>query len=148
MVDLEKDKEEFFRYTLKWAMMIELLLEDHLSELEALGKYIDEPEKFKEVWNEVKFCQECLYNQAIEIAGFANECVTAKCPALPDWEELFNTGSKIYDYFYPLTKMEDYTKEVFKKAGEFNSRLRLIRKRLQEAGAEYITQDDGKEHLT
>lgn len=152
MIDLEKDKEEFFKYTLKWAMMVELLLEDHLSELEALGKYIDDSEKFKQVWNEAKFCQECIVNHSLEEAGFANECVTTKCPALPDWKELFNTASEMYDYFSPLTKMEDYTKEVFRKAGDFNSRLRSVRKKLEEAGMEFVAKDgykdDGKEHLT
>jgi len=145
--NLEKDKEEFFRYTLKWATTIELLLENHMSELLSLAKYADDIEEFKKVWKEATFCKDCIVDHCKELLGYASECLTAGCPALESWRELFNVADELHDFILPLNKMEDYTSEVFDKIAEYDRRLREIRKELEEAGMEIVGRDD-EEHIT
>ena len=144
LLDLTKDKERLFEYTLEWAITIELLLENHLSELIALGKYLDDPQDFKKRWEKTKFCKSCVVAHSLELKGYASECITGACPSSPSWKELQNLGSEMYQFFKPLKKIEHFTKPVFEKAKEFKTKLRDIRKALTEGNTkpniqEYIT---------
>lgn len=130
--DLAKDKKGFFEYTLKWAIAIELLLENHLSELIALEKYFDDPQEFKKQWEKTKFCKSCVVAHSLELMGYSSECITGACPYQPEWKELQNTADEMYNFFRPLKKIGDFTREVFEKAKEFRTKLRNIRKALTE----------------
>jgi len=150
--NLQKDKEKFFQYTLKWASTIELLLENHLSELLALSKYCG-TEQFKDVWGETTFCKDCILSHCKELIGYSSECLTQGCPSQDEWQDLFTTANELHDFLLPLTEMSDYTPEVFDKVAEYNHRLRQIRKKLEEAGVEFATKNkssmiiDEKEHI-
>lgn len=131
MIDLTKNKEKFLEYTLKWTLRVELLLENHLSELIALEKYAKNINELKKKAEELMFCQECVANHALELSGYASECITGDCPNPSAWNELFKLCDEMYDYFAPLTKLEDYTQEVFDKAKRYDFKLRSLRKRLE-----------------
>jgi len=142
--DLTKDKKKFFQYTLEWAMTIELLMENHLSELIALEKYLDDPADFRKHWEETNFCKSCVVAHSLELKGYASECITGACPSQPEWRELQSVATEMYQFFGPLKKIEDFTRDVFKKAKEFDTKLRNIRKALTEGDnthkvEEYIT---------
>ena len=149
MKDLQSDKKEFFRYTLKRALGIELLTENHLADLLALSKYVDQIQEFKERWKDVDFCKGCISAHCLELQSYGSECLTSQCPAQPEWRELARIADELYDFIEPLEKPEQYNKEVFDKVTDFSTRLRDVRKRLEEAGKGVIVlKDDGKEHLT
>jgi len=148
MKDLESDKLAFCNYTVKWATTIELLLENHLSELLAMRKYVGKPE-FKDVWHQTDFCKDCGVSHAKELLGYSSEAITGGGCGDPElWQEMFTIADELHDFLFPLTKPEDYTPEVFDKIAQFNSRLREVRKKLEEAGIKYIARKDEKEHLT
>lgn len=130
MKDLTSSKIDLQKYTLKSIMFLIPLIENHLSELIAIGRYLDEPEKFRNAWVQTDFCRECLVRHGGEIGGYALECVRGYCNPASAWRDLHNLGSEMYDYFEPLKRIEDYTREVFDKAQEFVTRLRGIRKQL------------------
>lgn len=153
MAELEKDKTKFFRETLKDSLAIELLMENHLAKLLALSRYVGEPEELQKRLADVTWCKECVENHCLELGrGYSSECLTGACPAQPEWKELASICDELYDFLYPLEKVEQYTKKVFDKVSEFDSRLRDVRKKLEEAGKTVLGglryQDDGKEHLT
>lgn len=140
MKDLTQSKADLQKYTLKHVMLLIPLIENHLSELIAIGEYLDDPEKFDQIWKEAEFCIECLPRHGGEMAGYSLECIRGYCSPETGWRELHNFGSEIYDFFDKdnpegHTKKEDFTKETFKDCQEFVTRLRQIRKRL--------TGDDG-----
>lgn len=143
MKDLTKDKKSLYEYTLEWVITIELLLENHLSELIALEKHLDKPEEFKKHWEKTKFCKSCVVAHSLELKGYSSECITGACPSEPEWKDLQNLGSEMYKFFKPLRKIEDFTREVFEKAKEFRTKLRNIRKTLTEEDSrkveEFIT---------
>lgn len=130
--DLTKDKKKFFQYTLEWAMTIELLMENHLSELIALEQYLDDAADFRKHWEETNFCKSCVVAHSLELKGYASECITGVCPSQPEWKELQNVATEMYQFFSPLKKIEDFTREVFEKTKEFRTKLRNIRKALTE----------------
>ena len=135
-------------YTTKWATTIELLLENHLSELLALSKYVDNPEEFKEVWHETFFCKDCAISHSKELLGYASEAITGGGCGNPElWQELFNIANELHDFLVPLTKPEDYSKEVFDKIADYDSRLRAVRKKLEDAGMQFIQKERKQEHL-
>ena len=145
--NLEKDKAQFCLYTMKWATTIELLLENHLSELLALSKYAG-TEQFKDVWHEATFCKDCIESHAKELMGYASEALTGGgCGDPETWQELFTTADELHDFILPLNEMEDYTSEVFDKIADFDYKLRQIRKRLEETGVEFAKKDDKNEHI-
>lgn len=144
MRNLTQDKTALERYTLKHVMSLIPLIENHLSELVAIGQYKDDPEKWDEVWEEEEgeadFCIECLPRHGGEMMGYSEECIRGHCTNESVWRDLRNFGSEIYDYFDENspeghTKKEDYTRKTFEECQEFVTRLRSIRKRL--------TGDDG-----
>ena len=144
LLDLAKDKKKFFEYTLKWAMSIELLIENHLSELIALEQYLKDPQEFRRQWEKTKFCKGCVVAHSLELMGYSSECITGACPFQPAWKELQNTADEMYNFFKPLKKIEQFTREVFERAKEFRTKLRNIRKALTEDNTEpniqeYIT---------
>lgn len=141
LIDLIKDKKRLFEYTLEWAITIELLLENHLSELIALEKYLEDPEEFKKRWEKTKFCKSCVVAHSLELKGYASECITGACPSSPSWKDLQNLGSEMYQFFKPLEKIEDFTREVFDKSKEFRTKLRDIRKALTEDNTEHKIQE-------
>lgn len=144
MKNLTESKVDFHSYTLKRVMFIIPLVEDHLSDLIAIGAYLDDPEKFRDAWVETDYCRECLVRHGGELGGYGQECIRGKCVSTRAWKDLRNFGSEIYDFFEPKKKIEDYTKEVFTQIQEFVTRLRDIRKRLTSDDGEHIT--DG-EHI-
>ena len=141
MKDLTESKLDIQSQNLKRVMFIIPLIEDHLSDLVAIGAYLDDPNKFMWAWVETKYCRECLVRHGGEIGGRGQECIRGECTPLRAWKDLRNLGSEIYDFFEPKKKIEDYTKEVFEKAQEFVARLRTIRKRLIEGEGEHITEE-------
>jgi len=140
MKDLTSSKVDLHAYTLKSIMFLIPLVENHLSELVAIGAYLNDPDKFKLGWVRTDFCRECLVRHGGEIGGYALECIRGACDPTSAWADLHNLGSEIYDFFEPKKKIEDYTKEVFEKAKEFVARLRDIRKRLISGDGEHITE--------
>jgi len=136
MRNLTQDKTALEKYTLKHVMSLIPLIENHLSELVAIGKYRDDPQKWEEVWEEEEgeadFCIECLPRHGGEMMGYSEECIRGHCTNEDAWRDLRNFGSEIYDYFSPggHTEKEDYTKETFEECQKFVIRLRSIRKRL------------------
>lgn len=134
--DLTKDKKKFFEYTLKWAMAIELLIENHLSELIALEEYLKDPEEFRKQWEKTKFCKGCVVAHSLELIGYSSECVTGACPYQPAWKELQNVADEIYNFFKPLKKIEDFSRKVYEEAKKFRTKLRNIRKALTEDNTE------------
>ena len=137
-MDLTKDKKQLEKYTKKWTLTIMLLTENHLSELIAIGEYVNDKEKFIKMWKETSFCKACVENHFLELQGYGSECVTGACYPLGVWRDLQNLSSEAYDFFKPLTKIEQYTREVFDKAQEFVTRLRSIRKRLTSEDEHHI----------
>ena len=143
MKDLTQSKADLQKYTLKKVMGIIPLVENHLSDLIAIGRYKDNPEEWNKVWQEegeADFCIECLPRHGGEMMGYGEECIRANCSPENAWRDLHNFGSEIYDFFdkdnpQGHTKKENFTKETFKDCQEFVTRLRQIRKRL--------TGDDG-----
>ena len=140
MKDLTSSKIDLQAYTLKSIMFLIPLIENHLSELVAIGCYLDDPEKFREAWVETDYCRECLVRHSGEIGGYALECIRAACNPGSAWADLHNLGSEMYDFFEPKKKIEDYTKEIFTQVQEFVARLRDIRKRLTSEDGEHITE--------
>ena len=138
MKDLTSSKVDLQKYTLKSIMFLIPLIENHLSELIAVGQYLDEPEKFRSAWVQTDFCRECLVRHGGEIGGYALECIRGYCSPESAWRDLHNLGSELYDFFDEKTKIEDYTKEVFDRAQEFVTRLRSIRKRLTSEDEHHI----------
>lgn len=139
MKDLTKSKIDLQAYTLKSIMFLIPLIENHLSELVAIGSYLDEPEKFREAWVQTDFCRGCIVRHGGEIGGYALECIRGACDPTSAWRDLHNLGSEMYDFFEPKKKIQDYTKEVFEKAQEFVTRLREIRNRLTGGDGEHIS---------
>lgn len=141
--ELAKDPKKFFEYTLKWSMAIELLIENHLSELIAIGGSLDDPEEFRRRWEDTSWCRGCVVAHSLELMGYSSECITGACPSQPAWKSLMNLASEMYEFFKPLKRIEDYTREVFEKTKEFRTKLRDIRKSLTEEDShkveEYIT---------
>lgn len=144
MKNLTESKVDLQAYTLKSIMFLIPLIENHLSELIAIGAYLDNPGKFREAWVQTDFCRECLVRHGGEIGGYALECIRGVCNPESAWRDLHNLGSEMYDFFSEKKKIEDYTKETFDKAQEFVFRLRNIRKSLTNGDEEHIT--DG-EHI-
>lgn len=142
MIDLTKDKKKLEEYTKKWALTIIFLTENHLSELAAIGKYVDNEGKFLQLWEETSFCKACVQNHFLELQGYSSECVSGACSPLGAWRELQILSSEVYDFFKPLTKIEHFKKETFDKIQQFMARLRNVRKKLEQADgknkAEYI----------
>ena len=148
MKDLTQSKADLQKYTLKHVMLLIPLIENHLSELIAIGEYADDPEKFDQIWKEAEFCIECLPRHGGEMAGYSLECIRGYCTNENAWRDLRNFGSEIYDYFDENspeghTKQEDYIEETFKDCQEFVTRLRSIRKRLTGGDDEHI-RDSGE----
>jgi len=141
MKDLTSNKIDLQAYTLKSIMFLIPLIENHLSELIAIGAYLDDPEKFREAWVQTDFCRECLVRHGGEIGGYALECIRGVCNPESAWRDLHNLGSEMYDFFLEKKKIEDYTKEVFDETQEFVTRLRDIRKRLTSDDGEHITEE-------
>jgi len=141
MKDLTSSKVDLQEYTLKRIMFLIPLVENHLSELVAIGAYLSDREKFKDAWLETDFCRECLVRHGGEIGGYALECIRGACDPTSAWADLHNLGSEMYDFFEPKKKIQDYTKEVFDKAQEFVARLREIRKRLTSGDGEHIKEE-------
>ncbi len=145
MKDLQSDKKAFCSYTVKWATTIELLLENHLSELLAFRKYVGTPD-FEKIWHETAFCKDCAVSHTKELLGYASEAITGGgCGDKKIWEDLFTIADELHNFLVPLNQMDDYTLEVFEKVEDFESQLRSVRKELE---AIQCYQDDGKEHLT
>jgi len=144
MKDLTQSKTDLQKYTLKHVMLLIPLIENHFSELIAIGEYADDPEKFDEVWEKAEFCIECLPRHGGEMAGYSLECIRGYCSPESGWRDLHNFGSEIYDFFNEHTKKEDYTKEVFAQCQEFVSKLRQIRKKLtgEVISMDHITDED------
>jgi len=140
MKDLSRDKTELEANTLKDVLGTTRLTENHLSDLIAIGDKIKEIEqeldddvrekKAVKAWKDTKYCQECLVSHGAEIAGYGRECIRGVCSNPETWQNLRNLGSELYDYFKPLTRIGDYTKQVFEDAQNFVVRLRAIRKEL------------------
>lgn len=136
MKDLTRSKVDLQAYTLKNVMFIIPLMENHLSELLAIGEYLNEPEKFLQAWENTLFCAECLQRHGGELGGYALECVRGSCIPLSTWRNLANLGSEIYDFFSNHRTVEDYQKkETYYKTQEYVTRIRALRKEL--------TGDDG-----
>lgn len=119
MKDLTSSKVDLQAYTLKSIMFLIPLIENHLSELVAIGAYLDDPEKFREAWVKTDFCRGCIVRHGGEIGGYALECIRGVCNPTGAWQDLHNLGSEMYDFFLEKKKIEDYTKEVFDMAQEF-----------------------------
>ena len=148
MKDLQSGKIAFCNYTVKWATTIELLLENHLSELISLSKHSRDSEQFKKVWHETDFCKDCGIAHAKELLGYSSEAITGGgCGDPENWQELFTIANELHDFLIPLTKPEHYTSDVFQKIADFNSSLRSIRKKLEQAGSQSVAGDE-IEHLT
>lgn len=141
MKDLTSSKTEIQSQNLKRVMFIIPLVEDHLSDLVAIGAYLTDPDKFKWAWVETKFCRECLVRHGGELGGLGQECIRGECIPPGAWKDLRNFGSEIYDFFEPKKKIEHYTKEVFDKAQEFVAEMRDIRKRLTSGDGEHIKEE-------
>lgn len=141
MKDLTESKLDIQSQNLKRVMFIIPLIEDHLSDLVAIGAYLDDPDKFKWAWVETKYCRECLVRHSGELGGRGQECIRGECIPTGAWKDLRNLGSEMYDFFEPKKKIEDYTKEVFDEAQEFVTRLRDIRKRLTSDDGEHIREE-------
>lgn len=141
MKDLTSNKVDLQKYTIRHVMFLVPLVENHLSELIAIGKYLDEPEKFRAAWVRTKFCRGCVVRHGAEFAGYSLECIRGKCNPASAWRDLHNLGSEMYDYFEPKKKIKDYTKEVFDETQEFVTRLRDIRNRLTSEDEEHITEE-------
>jgi len=151
MTDLTRNKTALERYTLKHVMSLIPLIENHLSELVAIGQYKNDPEKWDEVWKEKEgeadFCIECLPRHGGEMMGYGEECIRGHCSHENAWRDLRNFGSELYDYFDENspeghTRKEDYTKDTFEDCQEFVTRLRHIRKRLTGDDEHIRKQDD------
>jgi len=141
MKDLTSSKVDIQSQNLKRAMFIIPLIEDHLSDLVAIGQYLDDPDKFRWAWVETNYCRECLVRHGGELGGLGQECIRGKCIPPGAWRDLRNFGSEIYDFFEPKKRIEDYTKQVFDKDQEFVTRLRDIRKRLTSEDVEHIREE-------
>lgn len=141
MKDLTSSKVDLQAYTLKSIMFLIPLIENHLSELVAIGSYLDDPEKFREAWVKTDFCRGCIVRHGGEIGGYALECIRGACDPSSAWRDLHNLGSEMYDCFEPKKKIKDYTKEVFDETQEFVTRLRDIRNRLTSGNGEHITEE-------
>ena len=141
MKDLTESMPDLRKYTLRHIMFLVPLVENHLSELVAIGKYLDEPEKFRAAWERTNFCRGCVVRHGGEFAGYSLECIRGKCNPISAWRDLHNLGSEMYDYFEPKKKIENYTKEVFDQAQEFVTRLRDIRNRLTGGEGEHIREE-------
>jgi len=154
MVDLTKDKLQFCLYTIKWATTVELLLENHLSELLSLSKYMGNEKEFERVQHETFFCRDCILSHCKELAGYASEAITGGgCGDPQSWQDLFNIANELHDFLLPLTEAKDYTKEVFDRVADFDYRLRQIRKKLEETGVKFATSNKNtslsdEEHVT
>lgn len=131
MIDLTKDKKKLEEYTKKWTLTIIFLTENHLSELVAIGNFIDDKRKFLQVWQETLFCKACVQNHFLELQGYSSECIAGACDPSGAWRELQALSSQAYDFFKPLTKIEHFTRQVFDKAQEFVVKLRNVRKKLE-----------------
>ncbi len=141
MMDLTKDTEKLQEYTKKWTLTIIFLTENHLSELVAIGNFIEDKTKFIQVWEETLFCKACVQNHFLELQGYSSECISGACDPLGAWRELQVLSSEAYDFFKPLTKIEHFTREVFEKVQRFVVKLRNVRKKLETKGTkspEYI----------
>lgn len=132
MKDLTQSKVDLQAYTLKSIMALIPLVENHLSELVAIGAYLEDPEKFREAWLKTQFCRECITRHGGEISGYALECIRGACDPVSGWRDLHNLGSELYDFFLEKTSIEDYTKDIFTKTQQFLTRLRSVRKKLTE----------------
>jgi hypothetical protein len=126
-------------YTLKSIMGVIPLVEQHLSEMVAIGAYLSDPEKLREAWVKTDYCRECLKRHSGEISGFALECIRATCDPVSAWRDLHNLGSEMYDFFEAKSSIEDYTTKTFEQAQQFLTRLRNTRKRLTEGSEDHIT---------
>lgn len=141
MIDLTKDKKKLEEYTRKWTLTIIFLTENHLSELVAIGQYVNDKGKFLQIWEETSFCKACVQNHFLELQGYGSECVSGACYPLGAWRELQALSSEGYDFFKRLTKIEHFTREVFDKVQDFVVKLRQVRKKLEIEGRkspEYI----------
>lgn len=133
MIDLTKDRKKLEQYTKKWTLTIIFLTENHLSELVAIGNFVEDKGKFLQLWEETSFCKACVENHFLELQGYGSECVTGACSPLGAWKELQALSSEAYDFFKPLTKIEHFTKEIFDKVQNFVIQLRDVRKKLEQA---------------
>lgn len=141
MIDLTKDKKKLEEYTRKWTLTIIFLTENHLSELVAIGQYVNDKGKFLQIWEETSFCKACVQNHFLELQGYASECISGACDPSGAWRELQALSSEGYDFFKRLTKIEHFTREVFDKVQDFVVKLRNVRKKLETEGTkspEYI----------
>lgn len=140
MKDLTEGKVDLQAYTLKSIMTLVPLIENHLSELVAIGAYLndDDQRKFIAAWLKTDYCRECLSRHSGEISGYALECIRAICEPVSAWRDLHNLGSEMYDFFEAKSRIEDYTTKTFEEAQQFLTRLRNTRKRLTERSPEHI----------
>ncbi len=142
MRDLTRDKAQFERKTLKDVLGTVRLVENHLSDLIALGAKIDNPEEFRKAWEDTDYCRGCIVMHGAEIAGYGSECIRGYCSNPLTWRDLRNLGSELYDFFEPLKKIEQYTKKVFEDAQDFVIRLRATRNRLTGEDGEHIVREE------